>query len=151
MVIVTTYVAHVLEWIICPTLNSHLWVLNSTCNTKVDILFISRNAIHKTGILATKWSANSITDIVAECTNLVKHMSIDLQSNLLFRICWSHSCPALAVDNNIRINCMKTLADLIHCVDIMNSHQVKTEAIDMVFFHPPLKRLNHVFTEHGLL
>ena len=35
--------------------------------------------------------------------------------------------------------------------DIMDGHEVETEAVDMVFLHPPLERLDHVLAEHFLL
>ena len=59
--------------------------------------------------------------------------------------------PILAVYNNVRIDSVKTLADLVHCTDIMDSHKVKTETVDMVFLHPPLERLDHILAEHLLL
>ena len=43
---------------------------------------------------------------------------------------------------------MKSLADLIHCLDIMDGHKVETESIDMILLHPPLKGLDHIFAEH---
>ena len=46
---------------------------------------------------------------------------------------------------------MQTLAYLVHRIDVMDSHEVETEAVDMVFLHPPFERLDHVLAEHRLL
>ena len=46
---------------------------------------------------------------------------------------------------------MKPLADLVHCVDVMDGHEVETEAVDMIFLHPPFQGLDHIFAEHLLL
>ena len=140
-----------LKRVVGPTFYSHLRVLNSSGDSEMDILLVAGNPIHKTCVLTSERTTDCITDIVAERTDPVKHMGIDLQSNLLCRICRSHCCPTLAVDDNRRIDCMETFANLVHCVNIVDCHKVETETVDMVFLHPPFERFDHVFAEHGLL
>ena len=46
---------------------------------------------------------------------------------------------------------MKTLADLVHGIDVMDGHEVEAESVDMILLHPPLERLDHILAEHRLL
>ena len=148
VVVVAAHITYMLKRIVCPCRNAYLRMLDTTCNSKFHIRLISCYTVHEAGIRAVERSTYSVTDIIAECAYLVKHICVDLQRDLIFRICWSRCSPTLTVDDHIRINGMETLADFIHCVDIMNSHKVETEAVNMIFLHPPFQRLDHIFAEH---
>ena len=148
MVIVAAHVAHMLERIVGPALHAHLSMLDAACDTELHILLVACNAVHETCILATERSADCITDIIAECADLVEHMSVGFERDLLCRECRSLSSPAFAVDHDCRVDGMKTLADDIHCLDVMDGHEVETKTVDMIFLHPPLERLDHIFAEH---
>ena len=78
MVIVAAYIADMLERVVCPTLHRDLRVLHTTGDTEFDVLLVSFNAVHETGILAAERAAHRVTDIVAECTDLVEHVCIRL-------------------------------------------------------------------------
>ena len=138
VVVVAAHIAHMLERIICPTLNTHLRMLHTSCNTELYICLISLNTVHKTGILTTERSTDRVTDVITESTHLVEHMSIDLQSNLILREGRSHCSPALTIEKHSRIDGMQTLADDIHRLYVVDSHKVETETVDMVLLHPPL-------------
>ena len=151
MVIVTADIAYVLERVVGPAFHAHLRVLDSTGDSEMDVLLVSGHTVHKTGIFTAERATDSITDIVAECAHLVEHIGIGLKGNFLSRICRSLRCPTFSIDHHIRVNRVKTLADDVHCLDIVDSHQVKAESVDMIFLHPPLERLDHIFAEHFLL
>ena len=139
VVIVTAHVADVLERAGSPTLYSHLRMLHTTGDTELYVLLVSFNAIHETCVLTAERATYCVADVIAECSDSVKHVCVCLECNLLCRIGWSHCCPTLTVEHHLRIDSMQTLADEVHGLDIVDSHEIKTEAIDMIFLHPPLE------------
>ena len=151
VVVVAAHIAHVLERAVGPTLHSHLRMLYTTGDTELDVCLVACNTVHKAGVLATERTAHSVTDVVAECTDLVEHIRVRLKGDLLCRICRRRGCPTLAVDHNIRIYSVETLADEVHSLYVVDGHKVETETVDMVLLHPPLEGLDHIFTEHFLL
>ena len=46
---------------------------------------------------------------------------------------------------------MESGADDVHGFDVMDCHQVETEAVDVIFLNPPFEGLDHVFAVHRLL
>ena len=126
-------------------------MLDTADDTELDVCLIAGYAVHETGILAAERTAYRITDVVAERSDPLEHMCIDLEGDLLCRICRSLCRPTLTVDDHVRVDGMETLADEVHGLDVMDSHEVETEAVDMVLLHPPLERLEHVLAEHGPL
>ena len=89
VVIVAAHIAHVLERAVCPTLYSHLRMLHTTCDTELDVSLVARNTVHEACVLAAERTADSVTDVVAECTDLVEHICVCLKGDLLCRICRS--------------------------------------------------------------
>ena len=146
-----TGITHVLKRAACPRLHTYLRVLHSSCYTELEVSLLAFDSVHETGILATERATDGITYVVAECADPLKHVCIVLEGNFLGRICNCRSRPAFTVDNNIRVDGMKPLADLIHRFDVMDGHKVETETVDMIFLHPPLQGLDHIFAEHLLL
>ena len=126
-------------------------MLNTACDTELYICLIAFDSIHEACILTAERATYSIADVVAECTDLIEHVSVDLKSNLILRESWSRSSPSLTVDNHLRIDRMQTLTDDIHSLDVVDRHKIETETVDMIFIHPPLEGLDHIFAEHGLL
>ena len=151
MVIVAACVAYVLERVACPSLDSHLRVLDTADDTELHVCLVSGNAIHKSSVLTAERSAHGVTDVIAERTHLVKHISVSLEGDLLCWECRSLRCPALTVDHHVRIDRVETLADLVHSVDVVDGHKVEAESVDVVLLHPPLERLDHILAEHLLL
>ena len=49
----------------------------------------------------------------------------------------------------IHICSVKRSADCIHCLRIMNRHQIKPEAVYMIFLCPVKQGIYHIFTEHS--
>ena len=75
-------------------------------------------------------------------------MSIGFHSQRISRILRSFRSPSFSVDINSRIHLIHRLTDFIHCLDIMNTHQVETKSVNMIFIHPIKHRLNHILTHH---
>ena len=139
-----------LERIVGPALHTHLRVLHAAGDSELQILLVSRHSVHESGILAAERSAHCVTDVVAERSDLVEHVCIRLEGYLLCRICGRLCSPSLAVDDDIRIDGMETLADEVHGLDVMDGHEVEAVAVDVIFLHPPLKGLDHILAEHLL-
>jgi len=51
------------------------------------------------------------------------------------------SRPTFSIDTNSRIDFVDSLSNLVHCFNIMHPHQVKAEAVNMIFFYPIKKSL----------
>ena len=151
MVIMAARIAYMLKRIGCPCLDADLRMFYTADNAELDISLVTLYTIHETCIRAVKRATQGITYIVTERSNPVKHIGIVLKCDLFGRICRSHRSPSLAIYHYIRINRMQTLAYFIHRIDIVDGHEVETETVDMIFLHPPLERLDHIFTEHLLL
>ena len=64
--------------------------------------------------------------------------------------------PRLAVHQNlltaaVLVELIESLADCVHCGDVVKSHKVKAEAVDVVFLCPVGYGINHIFSEHKVL
>ena len=151
MVIMTAYIAYMLKRTGSPGLHIHLRMFDSADDTEFNIRLISFNTSNETCIRAIQRSAKCVTHIVAECAYTIKFVSVYLERDILLRISRSLGRPAFTIKKDIRIDGMKPLADLVHCLDIVDSHKVETESVDMILLHPPLERLYHIFAEHFLL
>ncbi len=57
-------------------------------------------------------------------------------------------CPLFSINTDCGINHIHRLPDLIHRFDIVNSHQVKPEAVHMVFLYPIENGFHHKLTHH---
>ena len=89
----------------------------------------------------------------------VTHLIIkggDLRGNLAhvalygggFRTGRSFCRPGLAVDQDLGINLVKSRPDGVHGVNIVDAHQVKTEAVKMILRCPVGEGVDHVFLVH---
>ena len=76
-------------------------------------------------------------------------MHICLHSQRIGRIFRSLSRPSFSIYINRRIYFIHRFTNLVHCLYIVNSHQVKTKTIDMIFINPVQYRFNHILTHHG--
>ena len=57
-------------------------------------------------------------------------------------------CPAFSININRRINPVECPADFVHRFNVMDTHQVETETVDVVFPGPIADRLNHETPHH---
>ena len=75
-------------------------------------------------------------------------MHICLHSQRIGRIFRSLSRPSFSIYINRRIYFIHRFTNLVHCLYIVHSHQVKTKTIDMIFINPVQYRFNHILTHH---
>ena len=73
-------------------------------------------------------------------------MGIRLYGELFGRISTAACTPALTIDIDARIDAVYHLTDCLHGLDIVNTHQVEAEAVDMEFINPILHALQHKLT-----
>ena len=151
VVVMTAHVTYMLKRTGSPGLHIHLRMFDSADDTEFNIRLVSFNTGNETCIRAIQRSAKCVTHIVAECAYTIKFVSVYLERDILLRISRSLGRPAFTIKKDIRIDGMKPLADLVHCLDVVDSHKVETESVDMILLHPPLERLYHIFAEHFLL
>ena len=57
--------------------------------------------------------------------------------------------PALAIENDVGMAQVNGLHDVVDCVHIQKAHQVKPEAVDVVFVRPIADRVHDVLVNHG--
>ena len=74
-----------------------------------------------------------------------------MPTGIVGEILGSFGRPAFTIDANCRVYSVHRLADFVHCLDVMHSHQVKAETIDMIFLHPVEDGFYHKLTHHRAL
>ena len=124
-------------------------MLDGTHNTKLNtLLSTGKSGKESTFVVIIERTTQSITHFIGESGNTGHPIRIHLHSQRVLRHLRSLSRPSFTINNDTRINRRSSLADFIHCCNIMNSHQVKAEPIKMVFVKPMQYRLYHIFPHH---
>ena len=96
-------------------------------------------------------TTQGIADFVGEGCDTRHFGDVCLDTQLLGRQSTLTCTPTFAIDKDGGIDGIDGLADFVHCLDIMTTHQVEAEAVDMVFVDPMLHRLNHELPHHRLV
>ena len=148
VVVVASYVVNCLVWIgncvtirLCLTLEhcKNLGYIASICCRTCDPTFCCVG-IHTA-------LDQRVTTLVVELT---KTMVVSLGIVLRGKVC-SCCCthlPRFTVNNDVRIDFVEGFNKLVHCVKVMQSHQVETETSKIVFLCPEACGVNHKLAEH---
>ena len=150
-IIVAAYIADLLGWIVGPRLlvivhlgHIYLRMSNATHDTELQTLLLAwESSQERTLMVIRERTTKSITHIIAECTDTIQLMGIRLHGELLGRISTAACTPALTIDIDTRIDAVHHLTDSLHGLDIVNTHQVEAEAVNMEFINPVLHALQH--------
>ena len=127
----------------------HLRVLNAAHNTCFNAFHIARlSGEESTLVVVVERSAECIAHIVAESGNARHLIGVDLHRQFFDRISASAATPSFAIDKHIF---RERLTDEIHGFNIVNTHQIHTESIEVVFFSPIVETLNHVLAHERLV
>ena len=127
----------------------YLRMPDGSYNTKLYALLSSRQSgKESTLMIVIERTAQSITHFVRESSNTRHLISIGFHCQRIFRHLWSRCRPSFTIYKYSRIYRRCRLTDFVHCFDVMDTHQVKTEAVNVIFINPVQYRLNHVFTHH---
>ena len=141
-VVVTTYVGNHLSGFLCPT-------IDSAKDSELDILFMSSLANEERAFLVTpERTTKCITKFVAESSNTWNVRHICLHRQFLFGICGCFGCPSFSIEQSHGIDGNGSITNLIHRLDVVDTHQVEAESVDVVFSHPILDTLYHIGLHH---
>ena len=91
-----------------------------------------------------------ITLIIIKESNVWQLVGIVFLSLVIRSKTCSH-IPTFSIQDDFRIDFVHSPTNHLHGFDVMNSHQIKAETVNIVFFYPVEKRINHIFTEHFML
>ena len=94
-------------------------------------------------------SSQTVPEFITESRDTRHLVGIVLHGQLFFRQLRSTRRPSFTINVDSRINLVQSFPDCIHRFNIMNTHQIETEAVDMVFLRPIADRLYHKLTHHG--
>ena len=152
------YITDLLGWVVGPRLlvivhlgHIYLRMSNATHDTELQALLLSRKTSQeRTLMVIRERTTKSITHIIAECTDTIQLMGIRLHGKFLGRISAAACTPSLTIDIDTRIDAVNHLTDSLHGLDIVNTHQVEAEAVDMEFINPVLHALQHKLAHQRL-
>ena len=110
-------------------------------------------SLNKSFFMAQKHiAADCITRTVAENTNAGIETAgmVFICRNTSFRHRRCRGVPRLTVHKNLLSTrqAVKSHTDFIHCFNIQKTHQVKTKAVNMIFFRPVKNGINNIFPTH---
>ena len=120
----------------------------SAGDAELKVCILSLDSVHEARIRAVERASDGVADVVAERAYAVKSVCVGLEGDGICREGRRRCGPAFAVEHDVRVDGSEAAGDLVHGIDVVDSHEVETEAVDMVFLHPPLERFDHVFAEH---
>ena len=141
-VVVATNVGNHLCGFLCPT-------INSSKDSELDVLFMSSLANEECTLFVTpERTTKCITKFVAESSNTWNVRHICLHRKFLFGICGCFGCPSFSIEQSHGIDGNGSITNLIHRLDVVDTHQVESESVDVVFSHPILDTLNHIGLHH---
>ena len=157
-IVVAAYITDLLGWVVGPRLlvivhlvHIHLRMSDATHDTELQTLLLSRKTSQeRTLMVIRERTTKGITHIIAEGTDTVELVGIRLHGKFLRRISTAACAPSLTIDIDARINTVHHLTDSLHGLDIMHTHQVKTETVDMIFIYPILHALQHKLAHQSL-
>ena len=157
-IIVTAYITDLLGRVVGPRLlvvvhlvHIHLRMSDTTHDTELQTLLLARKTSQeRTLVVIRERTTEGITHIIAEGTDTIQLVGIRLHSELFGRISTTAGTPALTIDIDARINAVYHLTDSLHSLDIVNTHQVEAEAVNMEFINPVLHALQHKLAHQRL-
>ena len=157
-IIVAAYITDLLGWVVGPRLliivhlvHIHLRMSDATHDTELQTLLLSRKTSQeRTLMIIRERTTEGITHIIAEGTDTIELVGICLHGELLCRISTAACTPALTIDIDARIDAVNHLTDSLHGLDIVNTHQVEAESVNMEFINPVLHALQHKLAHQRL-
>ena len=129
-----------------------LRMLNGSHDAELHALFhIGHSTKECRLLIVIKRTTQGIANLIAECSN-ARHLSyIGLYTELLARQSARACAPALTIYKDGGVNIVHGSPYLVHRLNVVNSHQVKAEAVNVVFVNPILHALYHELPHHRLL
>ena len=124
-------------------------MLNSSNNSEFYAHFSPRHSGKESSFVLLPYrSTKSIAQFIRKHSNSGHVGNISFHRQWICRILRSFSRPTFSIDTNSRIDFVDSLSNLVHCFNIMHPHQVKAEAVNMIFFYPIKNGLYHKLAHH---
>ena len=125
---------------------------NATHDTKLQTLLLTcKTSQERTLMVIRERTTERIAHIIAESTDALELLGIRLHRQFLSRISTTARTPSLTINIDARIDAVYHLTDSLHGFNVMNTHQVETEAVDMIFVYPIFHALQHKLAHERLL
>ena len=125
------------EFGIIAILEIHLRMRSGSHDTDLDSLLQSRLAGGEAAIGGIRvMSLHSIAKIIREYSYILHLAYILLQRATLNSKRGVSGSPSLAINEDRGVDLFKLSSDIVHCLSVMNRHEVETETVDMIFICP---------------
>ena len=120
-----------------------------THDAELHALFIAGDGDEESSLLVVlPAAAQTVAHLVAKRRYASETCRVGLHRKLFGRKYGRRSRPTLAVENNVGVDRLRLLADEVHRLDVVDAHEVETEAVNMILLHPIFDALYHVLAEH---
>ena len=94
-------------------------------------------------------TAQTVAHFIGESGNTWHLVYIGFHGKFFLIKLGSAGGPSFTINKDGWIYLVYGSTDFVHCLNIVNTHQVKSEAVNVIFVYPVEYRLHHVFTHHG--
>ena len=124
---------------------------NGTGDAKLDALLTAGSTAKPAGFLVVvEGAAQTVAYLVRESGNARHLADVGLHAQLFIRQGTRPGAPALAVDEDGRVELRQFLTDGVHRLDVVTAHEVEAETVNAVLVVPVLDALNHKTAHEGL-
>ena len=158
-IVVTAHIADLLGRLCCPRLlvivdqiHIYLRMGNASHYTKLQTLFLAGNASQESAFgIVRERTTKGISHIIAEGSDTIEFEGVGLYRQLVAWISTTSCTPSFTIDINRRIYLVNSSSDELHRLNIVHSHQVETESVDMIFIHPVKHTFYHIVAHQRFL
>ena len=130
--------------------NAELQALHFNIAIKLSRLFSIQTTQPSCDSVIAERTTQGIAHLVAKSSNTWHLGDICLHAQLFRRQGTLSGTPPLTIDKDRGVEFVKFSTYRIHGLNVMTTHQVKTETIDTILVVPILCRLYHKLTHHRL-
>ena len=157
-VIVAAHVAYHLSGGVCPCLlavvhTRHVNLRMTDCShdAKLEaLLHIRHSGKESTLMVVAERTAQCVPHIVAESTDAVQLTCVRLHRQFVGRVGTAAGAPSLTIYIYAWVYLVYGSTDIVHRHDVVYTHEVESETVDMVFVHPIFHALQHILPHQRL-
>ena len=115
----------------------NLGVGNSTGNSEFQaLLIVSKTSKESRLFVIGEGTAKGIANLIGEGCDTWHLVDVGFHAELILRIGTSACAPSLSINKYGGVDAVNHLANLIHRLNVVYPHEVKTETVNMVFINP---------------
>ena len=124
-------------------------MVNGTDDAELQAFLLAGNTRQEgTFRVVGERSAQGITHVIGKCGNAIELPDVCLHRKFLQRIGTLAGTPALSIYKYGGVDLVHFIPDDVHRLNVVNAHEVETEAVDVVFIDPVFHRFNHEPPHH---